>query len=529
MPFEFYKLQKEIALLTMKKITLIIYFSCQFVFSVYSQFITLNIENATLKDVIERVQAISNYSFIFETSDLDTKKIISISSTNEPISKIVEQIIKGQDLSYTIKGNSIILFKNTNHNNTENEIITINAKVVDKNELPIPGAFVSSEALNTGTITDIAGNFTINILNNSAIKITHIGFETKTVYPNLNNPNKIILFEQNLLLDELVVVGYGTQKKESVVGAISTITGIALQKSGTQSISNALAGKLPGVLTLQQSGEPGNNAAEIIIRGVSSWKGSAPLVMIDGIERDFNDIDINEIESISILKDASASAVFGVKGANGVLLLKTKQGLRGESQMNFNFSSGIIQAKNTPSFIDSHTTMSLLNVAFMNGQQFQQLTPKPILDEYKNPSSIINHFRYPNVNWLDLLTNKFAPTSNLNLNISGGSDFIRYFGSFGIHYEGSLFKNYQQGYVDSRYTYRKINYRTNIDVDLTQSTLLSLKVGGSVQIKNQPLTSPWEALYATSPARFPAYFPEWLIELVPDPIYPNDNGPRPVA
>lgn len=323
-----------------------------------------------------------------------------------------------------------------------------------------------------------------------------------------------------------MVVGYGTQKKESVVGAISQIDNQALVRSGVTNVTNAITGKLSGVLTVQQSGQPGANDSEIYIRGLSSWNGSAPLVLVDGIERDFSDLDPNEINTLSVLKDASATAVFGAKGANGVIIVTTKRGALGKPKLDITGSYGVQKATRIPDHIDSYTTMSMFNDALMNGQQFTELIPQWQLDEYKNPSSPLMALRFPNVNWFDLLSNNYAPVANANLNLSGGTNFVKYFCSLGYSYEGSFFKAAKDGFYDMNYHYNRINYRANIDFNLTKSTILSFNVGGDTGIRNQPNSAPWRDMYSTSPARFPAYWPEWVLQEVPDPDYPNDSGIR---
>jgi TonB-linked SusC/RagA family outer membrane protein len=406
----------------------------------------------------------------------------------------------------------------------------ISGKVNDSTGAPIPGATIMVTGANIGTISDADGKFTLSIPSNAkSITVSFVGMVAQEITIGSNTNFTVVLAETNVGLEEVVVVGYGTQKKESVIGAITQVNNAALMKSGTQNITNAITGKLSGVLTIQQTGEPGNDDSEVIIRGISSWNGSAPLALVDGVERDYKDLDPAEINTVSVLKDASATAVFGAKGANGVIIVTTKQGALGKPKMGFTGSYGVNRATRIPDFIDSYTTMSLLNVARMNGQQFTQLTPQNILNEYRNPSTPLNSLQYPNVNWFDLLTRKFAPTANANFNVRGGTDFVKYFCSLGWYNQGDFFNSYHKGYDDTRYRYNRFNYRANIDFTLTKTTQLSLKVGGEVGIKNQQHDSPWRNLYSTSPARFPAYFPAWVLEQVPDRDYPNASGIRQAA
>ena len=277
----------------------------------------------------------------------------------------------------------------------------ITGVVLDNSGIPVVGANVVLEgSKNFGTMTDIDGRFSIEVPGSGRLLISCIGFENQKISLKPTQSNySIILSENATLLDDVVVVGYGVQKKESVVGAISQVQGESLVNSGISNITNAISGKLSGVTTLQSSGQPGQNDAEIIIRGVSSFNNSSPLVLVDGVERDFASIDPNEVENISVLKDASATAVFGAKGANGVIIVTTKSGKEGKPTMNISVSQGFATPINTPSHVDGYQTMSLLNVARMNDQQFEGLSSQQVLKEYQHPSTRLNALRYPDVDW----------------------------------------------------------------------------------------------------------------------------------
>lgn len=391
----------------------------------------------------------------------------------------------------------------------------------------IPGATVIVKGTTVGTTTDFDGNFILSVPSDAkTLVVSFVGMRPQEIAIGNQTQFNIILHEENVGLEEVVVVGYGTQKKESVVGAITQIDNQALMRAGTSNVTNAITGKLSGVLTVQQTGQPGNNDSEIYVRGLSSWNGSAPLVLVDGIERDFSDLDPNEINTLSVLKDASATAVFGAKGANGVIIVTTKRGALGKPKLDFSASYGLQRATRIPDHIDSYTTMSMYNIALMNGQQFADLIPRWQLEEYRNPSSRLNAIRFPNVNWFDLLTKPFAPTINANFNLTGGTNFIKYFCSLGYMHEGSFFDAAHEGFYDMRYHYNRFNYRANVDFSLTKSTTLSFNLGGETGIRNQPNSSPWRNMYSTSPARFPAYFPAWVLEEIPDTDYPNAKEPR---
>jgi len=404
---------------------------------------------------------------------------------------------------------------------------TISGTVIGDDKAPIPGASIVVKGTSVGTVTDFDGKFNLSIPASArTLVFSFVGLTPKEIPVGTGTVFNVTLSESTIGIDEVVVVGYGTQKKESVVGAITQVNNASLMRSGSSNVTNAITGKLSGVLTIQQSGEPGANNSEIVIRGLSSWNGSAPLVLVDGVERDFNTLDPNEINTISVLKDASATAVFGAKGANGVIIVTTKRGKVGKPVLDFSASYGVQKATRIPDHISSFTTMSMYNVGLMNGGKFQDLLPQSVLDQYKSPSSAINALRYPNVNWFDEVTREFAPTLNANFNVSGGTNFVKYFCSLGYFNESDFFNAKREGFYDLSYRYNRFNYRTNVDFQLTKSTTLSFNLGGETGIKNSPNDLPWRNLYSTGPARYPAYFPEWVLQQVPDPTYPEDSGIR---
>jgi TonB-linked SusC/RagA family outer membrane protein len=392
------------------------------------------------------------------------------------------------------------------------------------------GVTVLVKGTTVGALTDIDGKFTLPATSPVTLQLSFVGYTTQEVAAKPGTPVAIGMALELTAISEVVVVGYGTQKKESVVGAITQVGNTALVKSGISNVTNAISGKLSGVLTIQQTGEPGAAQAEIIVRGLSSWNGSAPLVLVDGVERDFKGLDPNEIASLSVLKDASATAVFGAKGANGVIIVTTKRGTFGKPEMNMSVSYGMLKATRIPDFINSYETMTALNMGLMNNQQFDKLIPKNELNEYKNPSTPLNALRYPNVDWFKELTLPYSPTVDANFNIAGGTKFVKYFGTMGFYNENTFFKGYVNGYDDTRYKYSRFNYRTNLDFNLTETTTLSFNIGGETGIKNQPNTSAWRSIYTTTPSSFPAYWPAWLLEDpingIPDIDYPDDRGDR---
>lgn len=426
--------------------------------------------------------------------------------------------------------NELLAFKNRPHTVSpihQQKTSSVSGLVKDELGEPLIGANVMVKGTTTGVITDIDGKFILSVPANAhTLTVSYVGYLSKDVKINTKQPVIITLTENTEQLSEVVIVGYGTQKKESVVGAVAQVNNESLMKANTSDITSAIAGKLSGVLTMQQSGQPGSTTSEIIIRGVSSWNGSAPLVLIDGVERSFNDIDPNEVNTISVLKDASATAVFGAKGANGVIIVTTRRGTEGKIKLDVSASYGMEVIARGTKHIDAFTTMSMYNIAQKNQGKFQALKSEQELNEYRNPSSRLNALRYPDVDWFDLLTRDFAPVVNANINLQGGTKYVKYFASLGYTHQGSLFESFNEGHCDTRYKYDRVNYRINLDFDLTKSTVLTFNVGGNVSIQNSPATAPWEAMYQASSAMFPAFYPAWALDEAPDSHYPDASGIR---
>lgn len=409
---------------------------------------------------------------------------------------------------------------------------TIQAKgrVVDTNGAAIAGAAVTIKGGTAGgTITDGQGAFSLRVRKGAVLHISFLGYQAREIAVVDTSPLKVTLAEEAHKVEDVVIVGYSVQKKESVLGAISQVNNEQLVNSGTTNITNAITGKLSGVTTIQASGQPGNNDADIFVRGVSSWNGSKPLVLVDGVERSFTDLDPNEVASISVLKDASATAVFGAKGANGVIIVTSRTGKTGKPRMNVSLSYGLDFPTKIPDHISSAQTASLLNVALKNAQSYGSLIPQSQIDEYARPSSRLNTIRYPDNDWFDIVMRNCAQTINANYNVSGGSERVKYFLSLGYTHEGSIFKDFSE-WSNANFRYDRINYRSNLDFDVTKTTKLSVKVGGVLGIRDKPtgasVSGLFNMMYSASPMMYPDYFPAWVLDEIPDTDYPDATGGR---
>lgn len=348
---------------------------------------------------------------------------------------------------------------------------TIKGTVIDAKGEPIIGANVVAEGTTTGTITDIDGVFRLNVPAGTKLKISFIGFETKTVASK--NDMRVILVEDATSLQEVEVVAYGVQKKVTMTGAISSVKSEDLTRTSIGSVANILGGQMTGLTTVQYSGEPGSDVAEIFIRGKATWADSSPLIQVDGVERKqgLSEIDPNEIESITILKDASATAVFGVRGANGVILITTKRGKEGKAKISFSTSASILSPTKLVEQANSYQYATFYN-AMNRNDKTAPVFSDGVIQKFQDGSDPI---RFPSIRWTDYIMGDATLQSQHNVNISGGTDKVRYFISAGAYTQGGLFNEFKLPYNIS-YQYRRFNYRSNLDMDVTKTTTISLNI-----------------------------------------------------
>lgn len=415
--------------------------------------------------------------------------------------------------------------------------ITVTGTVKDAAGNPLVGVAIQVEGETIGTVTDLDGRFTLlNIPPNSTILVTYVGMQSQRIDLNGRTSLSIILMEDTVLLEEVVIVGFGQQKKESVVGAIAQTSSEALERTGgVTSLGQALTGNLPGVVTMTATGKPGDEDPEIVIRGVSTWNQSAPLVLVDGIERPMSSVDINSVATISVLKDASATAVFGVRGANGVILITTKRGEEGKANIDINVSSTFKTYSKLPKLMDSYDALMLRNRVIENElayapDQWINYRPQNFIDKYRWPANLEEFERYPNVDWVDELLRDFATSYNANVNVSGGTNFVKYFVGVDYAHEGDIYKSVdnQRGY-DPGFGYDRLNARSNLDFSLTKSTLLRINLFGSHAVtkatQGQYENLVWSAFYGIAPDAFrPRYSDGTYGYYHPNPTQASTNS-----
>jgi len=290
---------------------------------------TFNLESITVKELFDKIEKSSEFIFVYYDNIIDLNKEVTVKANDETVEEILEGVFKSSENTFKVFDRQIVIAKKES-TETDLEVLlaqqpqkkAISGTVKDNNGLTLPGVSVVVKGTTIGTVTNIDGKFTMEIpIDSQTLVFSFVGMKSQELSIGAKTSFSLALKEETVGVDEVVVIGYGTQKKESVVGAISQVNSASLVKSGVPTVTNALSGKLAGVLTIQNTGQPGADQSEIIIRGLSSWNSSAPLSLVDGVERDFKDLDPNEINTISVLKDASATAVFGARGANGVIII----------------------------------------------------------------------------------------------------------------------------------------------------------------------------------------------------------------
>lgn len=406
----------------------------------------------------------------------------------------------------------------------------------------LPGVNIIIKGTTIGAATDYKGRYTLVVHSLSdTLLVSYIGYNTLTVPIQGRHKINVKLNPKVVQGKQVVVVGYGTETKQSVVGAISQASGAKLLEAGNTSnnVANGLTGMFPGVIVEQSSGIPGgvsshDNSTQIYIRGLSTWNGGAPLILIDGVQstiQDMQDMNASDIQNISVLKDASSTAVFGVKGANGVILITTKRGEEGKTKLSFNFQSSLKSVSKLPNVVGSYEGLLMRNYAILNelpidGSSWNYFTPQNELSYYKNGTY---PQLFPNVNWQKVMIKPVAPADKINMDIRGGTKFVKYYGSLGYIYEGDILKteNLGQGY-DPSYKYNRFNFRTNLDFNITSSTEFTANFAGDYGIQQQPagdFFNYWKGIYGHPPDLYPIKYTDGVyadyagFDRYPNPFY----------
>ncbi len=421
--------------------------------------------------------------------------------------------------------------------------VKINGKVVDSTGEPIIGASVIVKGkAGIGTVSDIDGNFQLTVPSEqSTIVVSYVGMNSHEQRVGKQRNFSITLQDDDQLLSEVVVVGYGQQKKASVVGAITQTTGEVLERAaGIGSVSAALTGNLPGIATIASTGQPGEEDPRIYIRGAAAWNQDAqPLVLVDGVKRDIKSVDVTSVATVSVLKDASATAVYGVEGANGVILITTKRGQEGKAKIDVGFNATLKAVSKLPRKYDSYDAYMLRNqaieheLALGGAASWAYYRPQTFINNFRNQDHTVrpnydidgNYLgdysqaeRYPNVDWQSEMFKSTALSYNTYINFSGGTKFVKYFVAFDYQNEGDMTRVWDnhQGY-EGGYTYNRLNVRSNLDFQITKTTQFRVSLAGSNAQRKTPRyyynndgeffqQQNWAGAYGMAPNLFPVQF-----------------------
>jgi TonB-linked SusC/RagA family outer membrane protein len=509
----------------MKKFTLIligVFLSSIFVFAQQKQ-ITLNLNNVTVKEALEALKSTGGYSYWFDAKDLNISQKVSINVVNKTIDEVLSLLFKGQKVEYKIKDGHIVISKSVEKEpqiQKKNELKKVTGVVLDEKGIPVIGASVMIPGTKIVVITDVNGKFSVEAPNVSKLRISYIGYEAKEEEIKGSSLMKISLAESPQKLEDVVVVGYGSQKKETVVGSISTMKATEVVQTPATNLTNALNGRLPGLVAMQRQGQPGKDQSEIYIRGKATFEAAAstPLTLVDGIERPFAEVDPNEVETITILKDASATAVYGVRGANGVILVTTKRGTTGKAEISFTANTGIQNPTRTFRFKDANEVAATTQQGYFNDYGTYYYTQNQLATIARvvyGGASEDEKLLYPNLNWTKELTQNNIPQQQYNLNIRGGTKSVRYFISGGYYTQGSWFKNLDQYYegvkkYNSNYQFDRYNFRSNLDIDITKNFTASLNLATRIESINNDKQSDWgfiQQLFGKTSLDPPIYYP----------------------
>lgn len=442
--------------------------------SVFSQNITLKTGNVTVKEAMEQLKKSSGYSFVFSSVDVNTQKRVSVSVQNASIEEAVKQILKGQnELSYEIKGRKVVIQRSFASSKALRQ--QVKGKVLDEKGEPIIGATVTEEGTSNGTITDYDGMFTLEASKDGILTISYIGYKSQQVSIAGKDMVAVTLKEDMEQLDEVVVVGYGSQKKVNLTGAVSTVNAKMLENRTGSDPYNMLTGQIPGVTIVQNSGQPGADMGNLRVRGIGTLGNADAMVIIDGVETSVNNVNPNDIATISVLKDAAASSIYGVRAANGVILITTKRGTVGKPIISYSGYVGWQDACRLPKYLDSYNYALLLNEAYRNDGASVPYSSEN-LETIKNGSDP-DHFA--NSNQVDAVLSEQGIFHNHHLSVVGGKEEIKYSLAAGFYKKDGLMPNM---------SYNRFNLRSNIDSKINDRLDVQLNISASRDDRKSPAT-----------------------------------------
>ncbi|WP_196939775.1 TonB-dependent receptor [Sphingobacterium pedocola] len=495
------------------------------------QRVTLKERNAPLAKVLSKIEKQSGYTFFYNKREINLESVY-IEVNNESLSNTLDALFKGKPYGYEIQDKIVVLNRqgaqkktNTSTKNVRSVKIvqqTLTGIVRDIDGNVVSGVSILVKGTARGASTDTNGRYQIEAQAGETLIYQIVGFHAKEVLLTEGQTTSDIVLESVLEdIDEVVVVGYGVQKKETVTGSIASIQTKEIKQSPAANLAVTLAGRLPGLTSIQRSGEPGRESAELYLRGVSTINSQNPIILVDGVERELTYIDPNEVESVTILKDASSTAIFGTRGANGVILVTTRRGKGEKPQINFSSEFSLQDFTRSPKPVNSYDYAVLKNLALENEGRTHEFTAEQI-EKYR----LGNDPMYPNTSWQNILLKDYAPQHRYNLNVSGAGKMAKYFVNAGYINQGGQFKTEKDLSYDPSFKMDRYNFRSNIDIDLNKRLKAFMNVAGYLEKLNSAAGAYVEGvsldnLASSSPSLWILAYMNDLNATLPGPLTPD--------
>ena len=455
--------------------------------------LNLSFKGASLREVVEEIERQTDFRFLFRDNTIDSKEHITINKEGT-VEEILQELFKDENVEYQLLENNLVVISTKSESRQQK---TISGKVTDASGAPLPGVTLTIKGTTQGTITGADGGFSLsNISSNATLVFSFVGMKTQEIKAEDKSSVNVTLIEDAIGIEEIVAVGYGTQKKINLTGSVATVSSEKLTTAPVASTTNALTGRLPGLITKQVRGLPGSDGATLSIRGFDS-----PLIIVDGIESSFNNIDANEIESISVLKDASA-AIYGARAGNGVILVTTKRGNLGKPTITLHSTYTVQGVTHLPKLASSGQMAELIREAHLNAgypESTVRFTREEVDLFYAGTDP-----DYPNTNWYEIVCRDWAPQHQHNLSVQGGNERIKYYGFLGYLDQQSMFKK-------NGGEYQRYNVRSNIDAQISKRLSVQLDLSSIVEDRDFPwrgdegANSVWDEYWNSEPF--------WLSEL----------------
>jgi TonB-linked SusC/RagA family outer membrane protein len=478
--------------------------------------ITVDVRNKTVKEIIRQIESVSDYVFFYNSKEFDTKRRTSVTATATPIEKILEQLLRGTDNTFRIEGRQVFITKakpnaKSSDPNPAQTKKTVTGTVVDAKGEPLPGVTITLEGKTKGVITDSDGNYSIEISANDKLLFSYIGMETQTIEVGDRKTINVTLQEKFSELEEVVVVGFGIQKKTDLIGSVVSANVSDLRKISSSNVTTMLAGNIAGMISYQRSGEPGADNADFFIRGVTTFGYKKdPLILIDGIEVSRTDLarmQPDDIQNFSIMKDATSTAVYGARGANGVISITTKEGKEGKLNISVRAENATSMPTRNVELADPITYMKLANEAVLTRNPIGE-TPY-LKSKIDNTIAGINPYVYPAIDWYQQMFNDNTSVQRLNLNASGGGKVARYYLAATFNRDNGILKVDNRNNFNNNIKLLTYSLRSNVNFNLTKTTAAALKISAVIDDYTGPIdggTLVYNQVMHANPVLFPPYY-----------------------